>query len=136
MKNCSKFDRELLCSQTTHRNCFILFGKVLFWGFQSVQTHLCGWNEDWVICDQTWWILLRFIKISKKFNIWKFNDKIVRFWSRITQLTDHPHKWVCTFWNPQANTSSKRTKPFLLVVWEPNNSIPFWEFFPKYAIFV
>lgn len=41
-KNCSKFDRRLLSSQTSPR-------KIFSWGFQKVQNHLCRWTESEVI---------------------------------------------------------------------------------------
>ena len=48
-ENHSKFEHELLSSQTTHWNELILYWKILFWGFQKVQNHFCVWAEQFAI---------------------------------------------------------------------------------------
>ena len=85
----------MLGSQTTYRNDLILCGKALSSGFQKVQNHFCGWSVSWAICDQTRSIL----SWHNDINCYK----IYWVWSRIAQLTDHPQKQFCTFWNPEEN---------------------------------
>ena len=53
-KKLVNFDCELLGSQTTHRNGFVLFEIVRARPFQKVQHHFCGWSVGWTIRDQTW----------------------------------------------------------------------------------
>ena len=62
LENRSKFERELLSSQTTHQNELILYGKILSWRFQKVQNHFCGWPVSWAIRDWNRSILSRFLK--------------------------------------------------------------------------
>ena len=62
-KNRSKFDRELLSSQTTHQNELILYWKILSWGFKK-----------------TLFLIFRA----------NFRKKSLEVWSGIAQLTDHP----------------------------------------------
>ena len=62
------YERELLGSQTTHRNEPVLFGITLPWRFQKVQAHFCGMSVSRAIRDWNWSIL------SKIWNSWKWKN--------------------------------------------------------------
>merc|ERR1712030_200954 len=49
-KKLVNFYCELLGSQTTHRNGFVLFEIVRARPFQKIQSHFCGWSVDCAIC--------------------------------------------------------------------------------------
>ena len=75
-QNRAMFDRELLGSQTTHRNEPVLFGISLPWEFQKVQAHFCGMSVSRAIRGWSWSIFAKFIENLKstKMAKWEIDE--------------------------------------------------------------